>query len=102
MLLMWWWISEQRKVCIVLKMEGLAAALVESGWREEDEDSNMLWHWSVLNVLSASFFTANLPSLSSMRKILLETFLHIREGELYFYSFPFAYAVLLLLCSLHC
>lgn len=61
----------------MLKMEGLAAALVESGWREGD--SNMPWHWSVLNLLSVSFFIANLPPLSSMRKVLLETFLHIRD-----------------------
>lgn len=53
----------------MLKMEGLAAALVESGEREEDEeDSNMLWHWSVLNSLPASFFTANLLPLSLVRK----------------------------------
>lgn len=69
-------------------MEGLAAALVESGEREEEEeeDNNVLQHWSALNSLSASF-TANLPPLSSMRKIILETFLHIRE-ELLFYSSP--------------
>lgn len=65
----------------MLKMEGLAAALVESGEREEDEkESNMLWHRPVLNLLSASFFIANLPPLPSTRKRLLETFLHIREG----------------------
>lgn len=61
----------------MLQMEGLAAALVESGWREED--SNRPRHWSALNLLPASFVPANLPPLSSTRKVLLETFLRIRD-----------------------
>jgi len=70
-------------------MAGLAAALVESGKREEDEkDSNILWHWSVLNLLSASFFTAYISPLSSTRKILPKTFLDIAEGQFLFLFLP--------------
>lgn len=55
----------------------------------------MLSHWSVLNWLSASSFTANLPSPSSLRKILVEAFLHIKGG-LYFYSFSFVHVFMII------